>query len=127
MVTLASLLITWRRKPGGLGLWPLGPFPELHEHRACVCVCVCARARQSPGVSGSVREPSFSQTRDQLTPGCEVQSESALVFLNKSFLFLPRVADSLHTTCFWIEFLCDDSAVSVFGIVVFVVESGGLR
>ena len=61
------------------------------------------------------------------TPGCEVQSESALVFLNKFFLFLPRAADSLHATWFWREFLCNDSAVSVFEIVVFVVESGSLR
>lgn len=80
---------------------------------------------QSPGISGSVREPSFSQTRDQLTPEREVQPESALVSLNKSFLFLPRAADSLHATCFWIELLCDSSAVSVF--VVFVLESGSLR
>lgn len=66
------------------------------------CACVCAR--QSPGVSGSVREPSFSQIRDQLTPECEVQPESALVFLNRSFLFLPGAADSLHATCFWMNF-----------------------
>lgn len=82
---------------------------------------------RSPGISGSVREPSFSQTRGQLTPKCEVQPESALVSLNKSFLFLPRAADSLHATCFWIELLCDSSAVSVFVIVVFVLESGSLR
>lgn len=87
-------------------------------------MCVCAR--QSPGVSGSVREPSFSQIRDQLTPECEVQPESALVFLNRSFLFLPGAADSLHATCLD-EFLCSDSAVSVFGIAVFGVESGRLR
>lgn len=100
----------------------------MNTERVCVRVCVRARAAcQSPGVSGSVREPSFSQTRDQLTPGCEVQSESALVFLNKFFLFLPRAADSLHATWFWREFLCNDSAVSVFEIVVFVVESGSLR
>lgn len=88
----------------------------VHTERVCVC--------QSPGILGSVREPLFSQTRGQLTPKREVQPESASVSLNKSFLFLPRAADSLHATCFWIELLCDCSAVSVF--VVFVLESGSL-
>lgn len=43
------------------------------------CACVCVHT-QSPGVSGSVREPSFSHIRDQLTPECEVQPESGFFF-----------------------------------------------
>lgn len=80
---------------------------------------------QSPGISGSVREPLFSQTRGHLTPECEVQPESASVSLNKSFLFLPRAADSLHATCFWIELLCDCLLSQSLSVCI-VLESGSL-